>query len=300
MRKIIHYLSDYISWTDKRVFSAAAGLTALLIFLNYHYGLNDAISHLPTLPSIFCWMLLFAFAFGAGYLLESWKQQENVFRKKGFLPLFLLACALFAWKMTYPVDLGLSGEEQFNNYLNTVIYWPFKLAVVTTLLYITWKTSKNNDTFYGVSGKNFTAAPYLLMLLLMVPLIALAASNESFHAMYPRYQNIAWLQNDGTSFYKLLFELSYGSDFFSIELFFRGFLVLGFMRWAGKGAILPMAMFYCTIHFGKPLGECISSFFGGLLLGVVTYNTRTILGGLMVHLGIAWMMELAGHFLEDL
>jgi hypothetical protein len=55
-----------------------------------------------------------------------------------------------------------------------------------------------------------------------------------------------------------------------------------------------MAAFYCTIHFGKPLGECISSYFGGMVLGVLAYRTRSILGGLIVHLGLAWMMELGG------
>ena len=94
--------------------------------------------------------------------------------------------------------------------------------------------------------------------------------------------------------HKLLFELSYGTDFITIEFFFRGFLVLAFVKWAGKEAILPMACFYCSIHFGKPIGECISSYFGGLLLGIVVYNTRSVFGGLMVHLGIAWMMEVAG------
>ena len=77
--------------------------------------------------------------------------------------------------------------------------------------------------------------------------------------------------------------------------FFRGFLVLAFMKWVGEDAILPMAVFYCTIHFGKPIGECISSFFGGLLLGIITFNTRSIIGGLIVHLGIAWLMELGGY-----
>jgi hypothetical protein len=61
-----------------------------------------------------------------------------------------------------------------------------------------------------------------------------------------------------------------------------------------------MAMFYCTIHFGKPMGECISSYFGGMLLGVVTYHTKTIFGGFMVHVGIAWLMELGGHFGKQL
>jgi membrane protease YdiL (CAAX protease family) len=94
----------------------------------------------------------------------------------------------------------------------------------------------------------------------------------------------------------LLYELSYGSDFFTIELFFRGFLILGFLKYAGKDAILPMACFYCAIHFGKPMAECISSYFGGIILGIVVYNTRSIAGGLLVHLGIAWLMELGGYF----
>jgi membrane protease YdiL (CAAX protease family) len=95
--------------------------------------------------------------------------------------------------------------------------------------------------------------------------------------------------------HKLLFELSYGIDFVTIELFFRGFLVLAFVRHAGEEAILPMAVFYCSIHFGKPLAECISSFFGGIILGVVVYKTGSITGGLVVHLGIAWLMEIGGY-----
>lgn len=91
-----------------------------------------------------------------------------------------------------------------------------------------------------------------------------------------------------------MYEISYGLDFFSIELFFRGLLVIGLSRYAGEKAILPMAVFYCTIHFGKPLGECISSFFGGMILGVIAMRTRSILGGLIAHLGLAWLMEVGG------
>ena len=134
------------------------------------------------------------------------------------------------------------------------------------------------------------------MLLIMVPLVAAASTQPDFLAIYPKLKNIAFLSEEKNhGLYKILYELSYGTDFFTIELFFRGFLVLAFTKWFGRDAILPMALFYCTIHFGKPLGECISSFFGGIILGVVTYNTRSIWGGLMVHLGIAWLMELAGY-----
>jgi hypothetical protein len=131
----------------------------------------------------------------------------------------------------------------------------------------------------------------------MVPLIAAASTQPDFLSMYPKLKDVDTalhgVQNKW--FYHLLHELSYGSDFISVELFFRGFLILAFVKAVGKDAILPMACFYCTIHFGKPLGECISSYFGGMILGIVVYNTRSIIGGLMVHLGIAWLMELGGY-----
>jgi hypothetical protein len=135
------------------------------------------------------------------------------------------------------------------------------------------------------------------MLLIMVPLIAAASTQPDFLRMYPKLNDVnSILYNMKNKwFFQLLHELSYGSDFISVELFFRGFLVLAFIKVVGKDAILPMACFYCTIHFGKPLGECISSYFGGIILGIVVYNTRSIIGGLTVHLGIAWLMELGGY-----
>ncbi len=89
-----------------------------------------------------------------------------------------------------------------------------------------------------------------------------------------------------------IYELFYGMDFFSVELMFRGVLVAGLVSILGKDAILPMAAMYVSIHFGKPLGETISSFFGGYFLGIITINSHNIIGGTIVHMGIAWLMEL--------
>ena len=33
------------------------------------------------------------------------------------------------------------------------------------------------------------------------------------------------------------------------------------------------------------------SVFGGLVLGIIAYHTRTIWGGVILHLGVAWGME---------
>lgn len=295
MRKIIQYISEYISWANKKNFVLCTVFTALLVFINYYFGLNKSINRLSFPLTFLSWTGIFALTFSFCYLLEK-SGKNSYFRQRGFAALFIFACLLFAWKMCFPVRIALDPDAVRNDYLNAVIYWPVKLIVVTACLYVTWKKTRSAEPFYGMGNKGYKLTPYLLMLLFMVPLVALASTRPDFMAAYPRYDNIDLLNQSHTAFETLLYELSYGSDFFTIELFFRGFLVLAFAKWAGKGAILPMAMFYCTIHFGKPLGECISSYFGGLLLGIITYHTRTIWGGLLVHVGIAWLMELAGHF----
>jgi len=41
------------------------------------------------------------------------------------------------------------------------------------------------------------------------------------------------------------------------------------------------------------LGEAISSFFGGFILGVHALEKRNIFGGIVIHVGIAYLMEIA-------
>jgi Type II CAAX prenyl endopeptidase Rce1-like len=258
--------------------------------------LNKKINSLNEYSQYLSWLLVFLVAFSFTYLLQAFVFKNPVFRNKDFLLLLFIGPALFAWKMAFNFNFHFSDNEEMNMYWNHVTYWPLKLVILTAALFIIWKVFDYDQSFYGLTIKDFDPKPYVLMLLIMAPLIAAACTQPDFLTVYPKMKKIEDLSLiQGNGLYKLLYELSYGSDFISIELFFRGFLVLCFMKWAGKDAILPMALFYCTIHFGKPLGECISSFFGGLLLGIVTYNTRSIFGGLIVHLGIAWLMELGGY-----
>jgi hypothetical protein len=81
--------------------------------------------------------------------------------------------------------------------------------------------------FFGLTVKNFNWKPYLIMLLIMVPLIAAASTQPDFLSMYPKLKDVdAVLYGVKNKwFYHLLHELSYGSDFISVELFFRGFLI---------------------------------------------------------------------------
>lgn len=171
------------------------------------------------------------------------------------------------------------------------------LAVFIFPLFVIWKIAdKNLPNMYGFTFKNLDIKPYLIMLLIMLPLIAVASTQTDFLATYPKFK--PWFpQGDvfGLSRFQMsaIYEVTYGVNFVSLELFFRGAMVIGMVAIMGRHAVLPMAVTYCFLHFGKPMAECISSFFGGYLLGIIAMYTRSIFGGCIVHMGIAFLMETA-------
>jgi len=298
MKEIFRSIIDYLSNINSKVFTACSLLTGLMIYLNFHYGIDIKIDEIDsTAVHFFYRYLIFLIAFALPYFFYFLLEGKNYFNKPLILLLIFLSPAIFSWKMVMNTDLHLSINSYWDYYWNRVVYWPIRLIVMCFMLFIIWKIFYSKESFFGLTVKDFNWKPYLIMLLIMVPLIAAASTQPDFLSMYPKLSDVDSVLNGVKNkwFYHLLHELSYGSDFISVELFFRGFLILAFIKVAGKDAILPMACFYCTIHFGKPLGECISSYFGGIILGVVVYNTRSIIGGLMVHLGIAWLMELGGY-----
>ncbi|MFM2138435.1 MAG: hypothetical protein RJA57_742 [Bacteroidota bacterium] len=271
---------------------------ALWICLNYVYGWEPQVAELPFLQRWLAWCGITAIPFFLPYLLIGRTLRRNLFRERGFLALLVVAPLIFSLKIALPAIDYLPAVSDRNVFWNHVLYWPGLLTLTVFLLWLTWTGSGRPATFFGLRPKGWHWQPYGWMLLMMIPLITWAATQPDFQSVYPKIATVENLIQSGAAGWmeRIAYELGYGSDFLTIELFFRGFLVLAFIRWAGTDAILPMACFYCTIHFGKPLAECISSYFGGLLLGIVAYHNRSIYGGLMVHLGIAWMMEAGGYW----
>lgn len=296
MKKIFHYLDIYRRETQALSFFAAALFTAIAVFCNYRLELNHHLYNFDDVGQFVGWYLLFLSCMLVGYAVQPAPDGKAYWKQRSFIALLLLAPAVFAWKMSYNFSFNFPGSRDEEQYWNGVVYWPLKLAVMLSMLWLFWRVWGPRDSFYGWTTRNMSLKPYWIMLLLMIPLIAAASTQRDFLNVYPKLQHVPFLETESAGFFhRILYELSYGSDFIGIELYFRGFLVLAFARFAGSRAILPMAIFYCAIHFGKPLGECISSFFGGIILGVVTYHTRSVIGGLIVHLGIAWLMELGGY-----
>lgn len=297
MKKIVNYIQLFFKEINKAWLISCVLLMILLVTANYAFDLEDRL--IATLPYSYIagYTCLYALAWLPPFFLyRLMVRDQQTISLKAWLCI-LAAPILFAVKVGMDTTVFLNMDAEWLSYWNRILYWPLRLLTLFALLLLIWMSMGRPAHKWGLHTEGFKVRPYVLMLLIMVPLLLLASTQPDFQATYPKLKQVLPLPESASPewLYKLLFEFSYGSDFISIELFFRGFLVIGMARWLGRDAILPMACFYCSIHFGKPLGECISSFFGGLILGVVSYHTRSIYGGLMVHLGIAWLMELCGY-----
>lgn len=283
-------------------------MLAFIIYGNYYHSLEYRVTTIGTswLAGFAGSYFIYLLPFGIAYLLQLLFYKDcSFFKHKWFWLILFLAPAIFAFRVNFNFHHSIirhlwKTDEQ--------LFWlrcsKWFTGIFTALIpvYIIWKIKDSKTMpFYGTQKLNGTK-PYLLLILCMIPLIILAATQADFLRMYPRAKIIEGWKLDPRGFYYLLHEIFYSMDFITIEVFFRGFLIISLIQLCGKQCIVPAACFYCCIHLGKPMGEAISSFAGGLLLGIVSYHTKSIRGGLIVHLGIAWLMEIAGftaHYLSN-
>lgn len=309
MRKIVYYLRQH--WSADYHASYYASVVAFLgltISLNYYFNFEDNVidAYYGQHVRAFYYFLLYAFAYYTTVLLyTSWCHRWQLWTIPGFWVRSLFCLAV----------LGLDKSFHYHNYVIQT-YLPFEtweytirlakqlMGVLTTLLplYLFYRfVDQRIDSFYGLTLKDLDVKPYVTMLLVMLPLIAIASFNEGFLNTYPRY-----VETGVAVFWKvpnwipvLIYELAYGWDFISIELLFRGFMVLGMAVVMGRAAVVPMVTVYAFLHFGKPAGETVSSVLGGYILGVIAYQSRSVFGGVLIHVGVAWLMELAAHVQKE-
>jgi membrane protease YdiL (CAAX protease family) len=127
---------------------------------------------------------------------------------------------------------------------------------------------------------------YALLFALVTPLVASASTLESFRQIYPFYRLANRSLVD-----LVLWELLYGVQFLALEFFFRGFVLHGLRRALGANAIFVMLVPYCMIHYGKTLTETLGAIGAGLILGTLAMRTRSIWGGVVIHIGVAVTMD---------
>ena len=275
-------------------------MLALIIYCNYYYSPVIDILHPGNswFGSFAGYYFIYFIPFAAAYFLKLLFYKNVSFtNKKWFWIILFVAPAIFSLRVNFdflqPVFKMIWTGDELSFWLRCS-KWFIGLFAALIPVYITWKIKDSKtEPFYG-SKRLASTKPYFVLIACMIPLITIAATQHDFLGMYPRAKIVAGWDLHPQNLYYLLHELFYSMDFITIEFFFRGFLIIGMIQVCGKNCIVPAACFYCCIHLGKPMAEAISSFFGGLLLGIISYNTKSIKGGLIVHVGIALLMEIAG------
>lgn len=128
---------------------------------------------------------------------------------------------------------------------------------------------------------------YVGLYLVVLPAVIIAAQTESFRGTYPFYK----LANR-SAFDFWTWQVLYAVQFLALEFFFRGYMLRGLRRSMGSKAIFVMVIPYCMIHFGKPFAETMGAIVAGVVLGTLAMRTRSIWGGVIIHVGVALTMDL--------
>jgi len=300
MRKVIGLIRKYFKeHFSLSYFIPVFVFTGLLIGVNYKYDFEqNYITYEPNdLKRFLLYVAMYLLSFGGAYVLYVFsKKDRHILRSWKLWAMILFTVLIFSFRWWFYQYNTLVYRYAPPMYQSIIIKYIINLSGFIWLFLpcaVYWfLADRKEQPIYGFHAKGVTLKPYFLLLLLMAPLIIGAATQKDFLATYPRLLHtglprVGWKNN----LLNFCYEVCYSIDFINTEFFFRGFILLAFARFAGPRVILPMCVFYVAIHFEKPLGETISSFFGGWILGILAYETKSIYGGVIVHLGIALLME---------
>lgn len=317
-KKIFGYLKQYLkSEFNWGLYLSLAIFLAIAIWFNYTYRFEKGIlGGMRNHPAYFWLNMLYysvPYLIGCLAIVLFHKEKSPVvsvakevaptgmvqggrfFKKPGFwlvLGVFSFALSADSWFRWYdwievPFEAKLYLRKMTSKIMRVAFY------ILPILLYYLF-VRKRKGSFFGLTTKGFDKSPYLIMMLIMVPLLIWAAYNSDFLKYYPTYKPGGIEDFYGVSAWTTFipYELFYGLTFVALEILFRGFLIYEMEKYLGDKVVIPMVCIYCTLHFGKPMMECISSMFGGFILGVIALRSRSVYGGVWVHIFIAIGMDL--------
>ena len=118
-----------------------------------------------------------------------------------------------------------------------------------------------------------------------------ASTQPGFTNMYPMLK--PWYWASWSWVLLLAWWGIYAVQFFTVEFFFRGWMLFTLEKRFGYASIAIMLVPYCMIHFHKPLPEALGAIIAGTVLGWMALRTRSIWGGWLVHVGVAITMDTA-------
>ncbi len=234
--------------------------------------------------------------------IEQWEQidrdykKENSFNMKVFIVFIIAAINLIVANYYGKVDF-ICSFDSVNKFFSSLPYpnlWGYFYWAIFNVInfflfpYLVIKfIYKENVRDYGfhMPESHKIHLLYVVMFFVVLPLVYLVSFSKPFLDMYPFYKEISSIREI------LIWEGAYGLQFLMLEFFFRGFLLFALARYMGSYAIFFMTIPYVMIHFNKPAIETFGAIITGAALGTLALRTKSIYGGVIIHVSIAWSMD---------
>ncbi len=251
-------------------------------------AIDDTSEHQPGLSDEQLWMLLLTTALcllGLHYL----KNWPSLFGVVGLLA-DLTGNDATAW-------LGTLRDHEFRR-LFQLSWWCLVHIVfylLIPLLVIRYGFNQRAQDFgwqWGQTHRHWS--DYALLTAPILCFIFIVSFRADFTREYPFYDaaHRSWL--DLLAWWTL-----YVIQFICVEFMFRGFLLNGLRPRLGSLSIAVMCIQYMTIHFPKLWLESTGAIFFGFFLGILALRSRSIWGGVLVHVIIALSMDSASLIQTD-
>lgn len=215
-------------------------------------------------------------------------------RFPGLFPGLLERLAPGVWHGSAELARARGAEGVWWGPLVPFAWWSLGLLLVWILVPLAWARRLGfsaADLGWRVGDLASKLWLYALLYLPVGAAVAWAARRPGFLATYPMLRPEQVL--DWTWTLLGLYWLLYALQFVAVEFFFRGYLLFGLERHFGRASIAVMVVPYTMIHFHKPLPEVFGAIVAGLVLGWLALETRSLWGGVLLHVMIALSMDLA-------
>lgn len=190
---------------------------------------------------------------------------------------------------------GLNLKQQLEPYYELYghIWWSFihliwfLIIPLVCIKFVLRDEFKHYHLGWGTTHQHYLGYAALLTPILCF-VVLVTVFRDDFAQHYPFYS-----QASRSALDFIAWELAYIIQFIALEFFFRGFLLGACERQLGSHAVFIMVLPYVMIHFPKLWLEATGALFFGIFLGILALRSRSIWGGVFVHIGIAVSMDIA-------
>jgi membrane protease YdiL (CAAX protease family) len=203
----------------------------------------------------------------------------------------LVTGALCLWGAWFGQDLAPESWSR----LAELCWWATTQIVCFAVvpLAVAWLVLDLPPTELGwrVRGTSSHAGVYVALFGLAVPVVVAASFTAVFQQKYPLYE----VSRGDVGIYDELavWWFFYGLQFVAVETFFRGFLLHGLVPRLGALAVVVPVVPYTMLHFVKPPAEALAAIVGGMVMGALSYRTRSIWWGVGLHVAVASVMDVS-------